>query len=90
MGRVSPSGLLDWFYESYEEDEEGDEEYEQDENGWGELSFAFGVGSLEYAEWGEKWGVEDCEWNKEGEIRGEETWDLVSTGFSDWEEVEDN
>ena len=60
----------------------------QEEGGWGELSFAFGVGSLEYQEWGEDWHVGDHEGNGAVETRWEDGWDVVSDGFSDWEEVE--
>jgi hypothetical protein len=31
--------------------------------------------------------VDDCEWDMGVEINRDEDWDMISNGFSDWEEV---
>ena len=90
-----------WDYEFEEEDWENEGKEEEDWRarseegwGWGELSFAFGVGSEEYEMMREGWsGDGDCEWTTglEGESKHDDDgWDLISNGFSDWEEVDDN
>ena len=70
----------------WEEDKmEGEVEDGDGDAGWGELSFAWGIGE---GDWGT--GDEGDEWEGgtgDDEIGVVDGWEVVSDGFSDWEEV---
>ena len=96
---ASPSAFLDWFWDCEGVEERWGEEWEKEESrdgqgkDWGELSFAFGVGSGEYEMMREEWSGEFDEWNERIEEisrKEDDEWDLISNSFSEWEELDEN
>ena len=67
---ASPSAFLDWFWDCEGVEERWGEEWEEEESrdgqgkDWGELSFAFGVGSGEYEMMRGEWSGKFEEWNE--------------------------